>query len=158
MPTGNSRMPIAGFLISAIVDSKVLTYQKDKDNKESERTALVMNLVLLLSVLCEALLSEFLVVSINDIDLSNDYDNNEGLQKYLLDRASRTGWEELSSSLCEALLGEPLKNIIGQELYNRLNALSQHRNLIAHGEAIHQSFDINTHTRKLEKEKFEKRD
>ena len=155
--TISSRMPIVGLLINSIVESKILAYQKNNDNKETARAALVMNLILLLSVLCEALLSEFFIDFIDGIKFSSDYENEEGLQKYLLDRVSRTGWEELSSSLCEALLGEPLKSIIGQDLYNRLNALSQHRNLIAHGEAMYYSLDLNTHTGKREKEKFEKK-
>ena len=96
------RTPIVGLLIRSIAESKVITYEAEQDNRKSTRTALVVNLTLLLSILCEALLSEVFEECIDDINFF-DEDKTDGLKQYLLQRLRRTGWEELNGPLCEAL-------------------------------------------------------
>ena len=152
------RTPIVGLLICSIAESKAHAYEAEQNNRKYTRAALVVNLTLLLSILCEALLSEVFQACIGDIDFF-DEDKTDGLKKYLLQRLGRTGWEELNGPLCEALLGVNLATIIGRDITDRLKALSQHRNLIAHGESVERTivekFE-NRHAIKTKEEKFGK--
>ena len=89
------RRPIVGLLICSIAESKALAYEAEQNNKKYTRAALVVNLTLLLSILCEALLSEVFQECIGDIDFF-DEDKTDGLKQFLLQRLGRTGWEELN--------------------------------------------------------------
>ncbi|MBE9109694.1 hypothetical protein IQ273_09735 [Nodosilinea sp. LEGE 07298] len=132
----HSRQPITSLILNSIIEIKDVAYEKDKENRAILRASLVANLILMLSILCEATLSEILIDSIESIDIIYDDEKSDRLKAYLLQRLKRSGWEEISGVLCEVLIGETLSKIVGQELNNQLKALFQKRNMIAHGESI----------------------